>query len=184
MYDHHIFLKKWTNCLVDLSMDAGAFAPGFKKDIRSLLYQYVETVINEEWPAMAKGEAGPHIAGIMEKIWSAYSCYEPRTGAERAFFGESIKKMNQLGELRRSRLMDARTGVHPLLWFVLIVGGLVTITFTFLFGTENLTAQIIMAILLAVLISLILFTILLMDFPFTGGVSISSEPFRQTMACW
>lgn len=172
------------NCLVDLAMDAEAFSPEFKKDIRALLYQYAEIVVNEEWPAMAKGGAGPHMRGITEKMWRAYSAYEPETEAQKAFFTESIKKLNDLGELRRSRLLDAQTGVHPILWFVLILGGLVTISFTFFFGAENLKAQLTMAILLAILISLILFTILAMDFPFTGEVSISPDPFKQTMACW
>jgi len=69
-------------------------------------------------------------------------------------------------------------GIHPLLWFVLIGGALATISFTFLFGAENLKAQIIMVVLLSAVISLILFTIMSLDFPFTGAVSISPEPFK------
>ena len=66
-----------------------------------------------------------------------------------------------------------------MLWFVLIVGGITTIMFTFFFGSENLKAQIMMASMLALIIALILFTVLLLDFPFTGGMNISSFAFKQ-----
>ena len=77
--------------------------------------------------------------------------------------------------------MDSRTGIEPLLWFVLIVGGLCVVSFTIFFGAENLKAQLAMACMLALLISLILFTILSLDFPFTGSVSISPEPFKMVL---
>jgi len=172
------------NCLVGLYRDAEGFSPDFKNQVRGLLNNYAETVVNEEWKTMARGELSPAVGAIMRNMWLVYSNYVPRTEGEKTFFDESVRKLNDLSELRGSRLMDAKTGVHPLLWFVLIVGGTVTIMFTFLFGAENLSAQLAMTTLLAVLISLILFTILAMDFPFTGGVSISPEPFTQIRANW
>jgi len=50
---------------------------------------------------------------------------------------------------------------------------MVTISFTFFFGAESLNTQMVMAVLLAIIISLILFTILMLDYPFTGDVRIS-----------
>jgi len=44
---------------------------------------------------------------------------------------------------------------------------------------EDVKAHVAMIALLALSIALILFTIMLLDFPFTGDISISSEPFRQ-----
>lgn len=90
-------------------------------------------------------------------------------------------KMNDAGELRRQRIIDAGTGIHPVLWFVLLLGGLITVVFTFFFGSENLVAQRIMTTLLAVLIALILFTILVMDFPFTGDLSVQPTAFQQIL---
>jgi ABC-type multidrug transport system fused ATPase/permease subunit len=172
------------NCLVDMYRDAEAFPSDFRNGIRALVEEYAQAVVNDEWRSMERGESSPLVRDVLKNMWSSYSGYEPKTEAEKTFYAESVRKMNELGELRRMRLMDSRTGVHSLLWFVLIVGAIVTITFTFFFGSENLTAQVIMALLLAVLISLILFTILAMDFPFTGSVSISPEPFKQTAANW
>jgi len=169
------------NYMADIYRDAEAFSPDFRQKLGDLLRQYRKEVVDKEWPSMQKGEMSWEVEMTMRKIWSLYTTYQPKTTTEAAFFEESVRKLNSFRELRRQRLMDSRTGMPPLLWFVLLVGAFATISFTFLFGTENLKAQIAMGVLLSVMISLILFTIMSLDFPFTGSVSVSSEPFRMAL---
>jgi len=66
-----------------------------------------------------------------------------------------------------------------ILWAVLILGGLITVAFTFFFGSDNMIAQHIMTIMVAVLIALVLFTIFVLDFPFTGDLRVPVEPLEQ-----
>ena len=167
------------NCIVDLYRDSAAFSKTFKDEVRPLIKGYTDIVIGEEWKMLARGEQSINAHELLKKIWMAYSSYEPKTENEKIFLAESVRKLNEAGELRRMRLMDSRTGIHPIIWFVLIVGGVTTIIFTFFFGSENLKAQIMMASMLALIIALILFTVLLLDFPFTGGLNISSSAFKQ-----
>lgn len=169
------------NYLADIYSNSEAFSPDFRQKVNVLLRQYQQAIINYEWKAVAKGEASPEAEKIMRQIGSLYTTYQPRNPTEQSFFDESVRKLNSFRELRRQRLMDSRTGVHPLLWCVLIIGAFSVISFTFLFGAENVKAQIVMGILLSLTISLILYTILLLDFPFTGGISISVEPFKQVL---
>jgi hypothetical protein len=164
--------------LADLYGDAEAFSPDFRQKACNLLRAYRQAVVEHEWKTMARGEMSPEAEKLMKKTWSLYTIYQPRTSTEQPFFDESVRKLNSLRELRRQRLMDSRIGLVPLLWFVLITGGLSTIAFTFLFGAENKKTQIVMAVLLSITIALILFTIMEMDFPFTGDVSISPGPFK------
>jgi len=169
------------NYMADIYRDAEAFSPDFRQKVQTLLQEYRQAVVNYEWKTMARGEMSTEVEGLMRKIWSLYTTYQPKNSTEQSFFDESVRKLNSFRELRRQRIMDSRTGIHPLLWFVLIVGALAIISFTFLFGTENLKAQIVMGVLLSAIISLILFTILSLDFPFTGSVTISPEPFKQIL---
>jgi ABC-type multidrug transport system fused ATPase/permease subunit len=166
------------NCVIDLWRDAAAFSPDFKKEVRGLFKEYAQVIVQEEWDMLARGDYSRKAGQVVNKIWSLYSNYQPRDMKEMAFFQESIKKLNEFGELRLMRLMDARKGVHPILWFVLITGGIVTIAFTFFFGAESLNTQMAMSVLLAMIISLILFTVLMLDYPFTGDVKISPETFK------
>jgi hypothetical protein len=142
---------------------------------------YLSAVIKYEWPQMQRGEKSVEAAAAAEKVWEITAGFEPKTEAEKIFFSETLQKMNQAVEMRRQRLQDSASGLHPSLWFVLLLGGIITVVFTFFFGSENLYAQLMMTTMLAVLIVLILFTILLMDFPYSGDLSITVTPFQQVL---
>ena len=174
-----LHVQQEANTLVDLHRDAAALPQSFRGAVYPLMKDYADAVVNEEWNMLARGEESPNARAILRKIWVVYSGYEPKTEGEKIFFAESVSRLNELRELRRFRIIDSKTGIEPILWFILIVGGMVTIAFTFFFGSENFAAHVLMASTLAVMISLILFTILLLDFPFTGSVKISSDMFRQ-----
>lgn len=169
------------NYMADIYRDAEAFSPDFKQKVDVLLREYRQAVVDDEWKTMAKGEMSPRAERIMRQVWTLYTTYQPRNPTEQSFFDESVRKLNSFRELRRQRLMDSRRGIEPLLWFVLIGGALATVSFTFLFGVENIKAHIIMVVILSALISLILFTIMELDFPFTGAVSISPSPFKEML---
>ena len=176
-------VEKEASCLVDLYRDSVALSPDFRKELCGLLKDYTEGVINDEWKAMARGEHSLNVTETLNKLWISYSSYVPKGATEQVFFEESVRKLNELGEARRTRLMDANTGVHPILWIVLLAGGLVTMTFISFFGAESLRTQLIMAILLASLVGLILFTIAAMDYPFSGDVAINTHAFKLMLAC-
>ena len=169
------------NYLADLYRDAEAFSPDFRSKVDPLLREYRQAVVNVEWKTMRKGQMSPEVERLMRKIWALYITYPPRNATEQSFFDESVRKLNSFRELRRQRLMDSRTGANRLLWFMLIIGAAVTVSFTFLFGAENVKAQIVMVVLLSVIISLSLFAILEMDFPFTGDISISPASFQELL---
>ena len=77
--------------------------------------------------------------------------------------------------------MDSQNGLPDLLWVVLIAGALTTVSFTFLFETGNPKGQVVMVALFSALVALILLTVLLMDFPFTGDITVPSTPFQQLL---
>jgi hypothetical protein len=167
------------NYLADLYRDAEGLSPDFREKVNPLLREYREAVVNYEWKTMQRGEMSPEVEKIMNKIWELYTAYTPKNSTGQVFFEESVRKLNSFRELRRARLMDSRSGINPILWFILIGGAVTTVAFTFLFGAESLKAQLIMGSLLSATIGLILFAIMAMDFPFTGSISVSPEPFQR-----
>ena len=175
------FDKSNANVLADVYRDSEAFAPDFHQKVGDVLREYRQAIIDLEWKTLARGEMSPEVETLMRKLWALYVVYQPRTPTEQSFFDESVRKLNLLRELRRQRIMDSRTGIEPLLWFVLFAGGFSTIAFTFFFGAENLRAQLGMVTLLAITIALILFTIMSLDYPFTGSISISPKPFQHLL---
>jgi len=116
-------VQQEANYLADVYRDSEAFAPDFHQKVREVLREYRQAIVADEWKTMARGEMSPKVEKLMKKLWAFHIAYEPRTATERSFFDESVRKLNLLRELRRQRLMDSRTGIEPLLWFVLIAGG-------------------------------------------------------------
>ena len=167
------------NYLADLYRDAEGLSLDFRQKVNPLLREYRDAVVNYEWNTMQRGEMSPKVEKITNQIWELYTTYRPKNSTEQTFFDESIRKLNSFRELRRTRLMESRGGINPLLWIILLGGAVTTVSFTFLFGVENFKAQLIMGILLSATIGLILFAIMAMDFPFTGSISVSPEPFQR-----
>jgi hypothetical protein len=167
--------------LADLYRDAEAFSPDFRIKVVGLLREYRNAIVNNEWKDMAKGELSPKAEKLMREIWFLYTAYHPRNITEQVFFNESVSKLNSFRDLRRKRLMDSSAGIPSFLWFVLIVEGMITIAFLFLFGVENFKAQIVMGVLFSAAISLILLTVLSFDFPFTGDIGLSPKAFQQLL---
>lgn len=174
-------VEKEAGYLADLFTDCESFSEPQRSTCRELLREYANTVIKEEWPDIAWGQPNPHAAEALKKIWFFYSNYTPKNITDQEFFKESIRKLNDMCELRRIRVVESRTGIPAILWFVLIAGGTITVFFSFFFGSENRAEQNAMTIMLAVVIALILFTILEFDYPFSGHISIKPEAFRQTI---
>ena len=76
------------------------------------------------------------------------------------------------------RLVAAEEGIPAVLWAVLIFGGVAAIGFTYLFGMENTWAHRLMVFTLAAVIGLVLFTIGVLEHPFSGGVRIGTGAFN------
>jgi hypothetical protein len=165
----------------DIYRNSVGLSEPFRSQLTLAMDDYINAIINDEWKLLAVGQRSMIVQEKSDKIWKMYGSFEPKTETEKIFFAEILNRANLAGELRRQRLADASTGVHPVLWFVLLFGGIITVAFTFFFGSENLGAQLIMTTLLAVLIVLILFTILIMDFPFSGDLIISPDAFKLVL---
>jgi hypothetical protein len=88
---------------------------------------------------------------------------------------EIFYQLDQMTQARRARLVAAGGAVPGILWLVLFGGAVVTIVFTFFFGTQNLRAQTMMTGLLALLIFSELLIIIAVDRPFTGTVKVEPD---------
>jgi hypothetical protein len=94
---------------------------------------------------------------------------------------ELFNQLDTITKARRSRLHLAVGIVPGVLWAALTLGGILTVAFTFFFGTENLKAQVMMTGVLAIIVFLGLFVIVSIDHPFTGPVHVGSGPLQHVL---
>jgi hypothetical protein len=86
-----------------------------------------------------------------------------------------FKQLDAITQARRTRLHLA-TGIVPgIVWLVLSCGAVLTVGFTFFFGTENLSAQVMMTGILSVIVFMgllvIVSTIIPSPVPFMSAAS-------------
>ena len=67
-----------------------------------------------------------------------------------------------------------------MMWAALVGAGAITIAFSFLFGTQSATAQIVMSAGLAFTIALVMLAIIALEQPFAGISRISPQTFEPT----
>lgn len=170
------------NYYADIYRDMNGLSPEFRQQAGAAMDDYIDAVVNDEWKSVGYGQRSEKVQALAAKVWDLYCNYQPQTETQKIFLAESVRKMNDAGEMRRQRLMDASTGLNPVLWMVLIIGGCITIAFTFFFGSDNLILQLIMTTLLSALIALLLFTILSMDYPYSGDVSVKPDALIRMLA--
>jgi RsiW-degrading membrane proteinase PrsW (M82 family) len=68
------------------------------------------------------------------------------------------------------------------MWFAAIVGGVVTVTMSFLLYMERPWPQVLAVSVMAALIGTLLFTMALLSRPFLGPLAIDPTPFEQSIS--
>ena len=168
----------------NLLRDAQGFSDAARDQVQQRLFEYARSVADEEWESMSRGEYGKATSETFERLWQAYYDFQPQGIKEEAFYNQSLRSLNEMGQLRRTRLHVSRPGLPLLMWILLIGGGMITVGFTYLFGTKNAAAQLIIVGSLAGLIGFVLFLILSLDYPFTGDLAIEPEAMRDVIEYW
>lgn len=172
-------VEREADALADLYRDAQNLPPEVREQVALRVRAYARAVIEKEWPAMAEGQSSPETWEEYEQLWRTYNEFTPHGDHQRAWYAESIRQLNTLGDERRDRLLRVRSHLPTVIWSVLLAGGAVTIGFTFFFGTQNPRAQGLMTAGLALTIGAVLLSILTLEHPFAGITSVDPEAFRQ-----
>ncbi|HEY0146435.1 MAG: DUF4239 domain-containing protein [Methylovirgula sp.] len=137
---------------------------------RDALTAYLKSVVTEEWSAMEQGRANRSTWEALGNIYTALLTNDQTAKGDATVKAEIFNQLNTLTQARRTRLRAAEGDVPGPLWIVLFGGAVLTIVFTFFFGTKNLRAQTLMTGFLSVLIFSELLIAVALDRPFTGGI--------------
>jgi Protein of unknown function (DUF4239) len=170
------------NAVVDIYFLAEQFPESGSQQVRQLAREYAESVVREEWPVLAHGQGHPHTTALAEELAHAIRGLDPRTPREQVLYDKALSNYQTLEDTRRLRLYQSREGIHPSLWVVLIAGGVITISFAYLFGLENSRAHKLMIGALTATIVGMLLMIHATDLPFDGDVQVEPSAFEQALS--
>ncbi len=119
---------------------------------RAALVNYVKLAVERDWPRMAVEKGSHQVTVALDKLYGAALTLADDRSRNPALLGEIFRQIDSITQARRTRLHLATGIVPPIVWLGLVCAAILTIGFTFFFGTTNLRAQVAMTGILSVLI--------------------------------
>jgi Protein of unknown function (DUF4239) len=183
--DANVNAETEANCLVSVFRAANGLPAEQRDQVHKLARQYVDIVITQEWPTMAGGDFGYAGHQTIEQLWSAVLQTKPDSFAQQTAMNLALTEIDSMTEHRRLRQLQSQSKLPAILWIVLIVGGIITMLSSCMFGIDNFVLHAMQVVSLTLLLSLILIAIADIDRPFQGVVHVYPTGFeraRQTFA--
>jgi len=164
--------------LTALYQDLSAYPDPLRQSLRDELRDYGSFVIDTAWPLQRKGIVS--VEGIKKVIAFRESlrAFEPQTLSQAVFHAETLRQFDAFYEARRIRVHDVHSGIPAVMWYVVIVGGLINLSIVWLFDMRLIT-QLFLGGMLAFFMGTMIFLIAAMDNPYKGEVSVKPDAFRE-----
>lgn len=165
------------NALVNVYRLAEGLPYEQRKQIESLALQYAATVISVDWPVMQAGRIPDQSQQINAEMWETLMSVKAATPNELTAEDHALYELSALTEHRRTRLLQSESKLPTVLWFVLIIGGAVTVASSCLLGSANKKLHTLQVFAFSLLIALGLVAIADIHRPFQGAVHVSKFAF-------
>jgi Protein of unknown function (DUF4239) len=158
-----------------------AFSEPMRSQLDSAIVEYSHHVIEKEWPQMADnafqgGKVGAH------ELWAIVLAYRPADSREQMLQDKAIDQLNLVSQARAQRFDYYEQDLPSVVWTVIYLGCLMTIGFSYFFGSNIFRAQVLMCGFFSILLGLTILAILELAHPYQGTVTISDQPFRYALA--
>jgi hypothetical protein len=89
--------------------------------------------------------------------------------------------MNAVTEQRRARLQSGKADLPPLMWVLLIAGGVGMIAFTYLIGTPHRWVQLVVTMFLAAILTHAILIVASLLNPFDGDITVQPGAYEAAL---
>jgi hypothetical protein len=187
-----MFYTEWTNfsaVKLNVELEASALrnvfrlAEGLPAPARAQLEEeartYAAAVVEDDWPMLSRGQT-PELSHLINRsMWRTLMSVRQGSAAEITALDHALTELSSLTQYRRTRLLQAGTRLPGIFWWVLLVGGALTVASVAMFGSRNPRLHAFQVFSLTLLITLAMLAIADLDRPFAGAVHIDSYPFER-----
>lgn len=176
-----IAIQQEANALAGVYRGVSAYRPAARDHFQELVRDYVDFVVRDEWPALSRNQRSPRTELASQTLSEEIVGFAPATPAEEMLKPVVVAKMNDFEDARRLRLLEGSKGLGPITWFVVVIGGVMTLTFTFFFRVEQRSVHLAVSMLASGMLAVVVFLILAMDHPLWGAVSVQPDALREVL---
>jgi hypothetical protein len=170
------------NSVLNLYRLADGLPPQQGEKIKSLTRAYGDAVADHEWDEMAHNAIPTETREIARELWLTLMQSKGGSPTEITAEDHALYELSALAGYRRIRMVESASRLPGVLWWVLLVGGVVTVASTCMFGASNGALHVIQVGAFTLLIALVLAAIADINRPFQGSVHVSDYAFRRAQA--
>lgn len=163
----------------DLYRDLEGFADEDRVRLQGLTRRYLDAVITDEWPTVARGERSVHTWALADSLAYGVITYRPQGPGSEVVFGEVLAGVNQLLDARRERLFLGTSGVGAVTWVVVLIGAIITIGVGWFYHTPSARAHYALTGAMAAMFGLMIFLIVAMDHPLMGRFGVQPHALEM-----
>lgn len=168
--------------LSELYRDAEVFSEEETKAIQLAIIAYAKSIIEDEWKVLSNGKSHPKTTQSLNEVWHTYYRIKPSTPTQQIFYAESIRKLNDTINLRLSRLIGSEESLGEEMWTMLILGGVLIVSFLAMFTFDRIGGvHLLLACLLAASIAFPLLLIYSLDTAFSGSLRLEPEALQGVL---
>jgi len=149
------------------------------EDVRKAVRAYVKSVVDDEFPAMARGNESVESSRKFKDMFAAYAKIAPIDARESAIIFSANQMLMRVSDNRTGRLSAASGRLQALLWTTIFVGLFASIAWNWFFGSNNLVAQLVMGSLLTTANVMTVYYLFIAAFPFIGELGIGPEGWKE-----
>jgi hypothetical protein len=161
-----------------LYRDVSAYPEPIRSQLRTEVRDYVGYVIRDAWPLQQRGLVPSGGVELMNRFQDTLFAFEPATEGQKLLHGETLRAYNNMILARRLRLDAVGTGLPGVMWIVILVGAVISLSTAFFFKVEDVRLHWILVTLLAMFIGLVIFMTFALDRPFRGDLGVRPEPYQ------
>jgi hypothetical protein len=145
------------------------------REIRSILVDYTQAVIDDDWPALANNKRGQRAGILKRQLAEGVINLKPATPTQEMLLSHILADIDALSDHRFIRL-DSALAEPPVYLYVIIFGFLITMA---CFGAYQPQGPLVgLFLLYTVFVGLVLYLILALSDPFQGDIGVAPTAFE------
>jgi hypothetical protein len=149
-----------------------------RSEIKTELRDYTRYVIDKDWPAHRQGNVPMGGEHRLHVIRQSVLSFEPTTKTQEVMQNEMLHYLNAMTVSREQRLAAVTAAIPGVLWYIVLIGALITIAFVWMLHMD-LISQVLLGGIIAFFLGMMIFLIYAMDRPLQGAVSVAPDSFTS-----
>ena len=146
--------------------------------VQQIILEYVRSVREDEWAAMAAGMTSKKTEAIFDRLWEQGRAISPTSVREQVLHSRFVDELGNLSYHRSERIILNERDLPGVLWGALLIGGLLLLVGLFFLSISTTGVQLLVDVMVIGMLLVMLYLAVEFSSPFRGDVRVSPSPLE------